>query len=140
MNIVVYDASSHDKTRCCPVFRLDAAGVPTVTNDGRYYKNVRKEWASLVSTPSSAAYQDALAFTRSMGDLHLHAYGVTHYPEVHRVDLACLLDALSSTTAITASPAPAPVLCVVLATDGVWDNWLYEDVTKFVIDGSSLNT
>lgn len=40
-----------------------------------YYKNVRKEWASLVSTPASARFQDALAFTRSLGDLHLHTYG-----------------------------------------------------------------
>lgn len=40
-----------------------------------YYKNVRKEWASLVSTPPYAQFQDALAFTRSLGDLHLHTYG-----------------------------------------------------------------
>ena len=40
-----------------------------------YYKNVRKEWASLVSTPPYARFQDALAFTRSIGDLHLHTYG-----------------------------------------------------------------
>ena len=26
----------------------------------------------------------------------------------------------------------------VLATDGVWDNWLFEDVTKFVMDGSCV--
>ncbi|CAN0308433.1 unnamed protein product, partial [Hapterophycus canaliculatus] len=37
----------------------------------RYYKNVRKEWASLVATPLSARFQDALAFTRSIGDFHL---------------------------------------------------------------------
>ncbi len=41
-----------------------------------YYKNVRKEWASLVSTPPYAQFQDALAFTRSLGDLHLHTYGI----------------------------------------------------------------
>lgn len=29
-------------------------------------------------------------------------------------------------------------ICVVLATDGVWDNWLYEDVTRFVMDSSCL--
>ena len=45
----------------------------TPTNS--YYKNVRKEWASLVSTPPYAQFQDALAFTRSLGDLHLHTYG-----------------------------------------------------------------
>lgn len=30
------------------------------------------------------------------------------------------------------------MLCLVLATDGVWDNWTYEDVTKFVLDPSCL--
>ena len=29
-------------------------------------------------------------------------------------------------------------LCLVIASDGVWDNWLYEDVTKFVMDSSCL--
>lgn len=29
-------------------------------------------------------------------------------------------------------------LCLVLATDGVWDNWLYEDVNRFVMDASCV--
>jgi hypothetical protein len=67
---VVYDAPSHDKTCCNAVFDVDElTGEITITNNGRYYKNVRKEWASLVSTPTTAAYQDALAFTRSLGRL-----------------------------------------------------------------------
>ena len=40
-----------------------------------YYKNVRQEWSSLVAAPSSAKYQDALAFTCSIGDFHLQIYG-----------------------------------------------------------------
>lgn len=175
---VVYDAPAQDKTRCSPVFEFDDAGNPISTNRGKYYKNVRKEWASLVSTPATALYQDALAFTRSMGDLHLHVYGVTHYPEVHSIDLEFMFDeleaatlaaasALSTTSSLKPSSAPpsapssptssssssaashinsfhptptvpVPLLCIVLATDGVWDNWLYEDVTKFVIDSSCL--
>ena len=55
-----------------------------VTVNRSYYKNVRKEWASLVATPSYARFQDALAFTRSLGDLHLHTYGKdsTHPPKM----------------------------------------------------------
>lgn len=49
-----------------------------------YYKNVRKEWASLVSTPASARFQDALAFTRSLGDLHLHTYGTTKETDIQK--------------------------------------------------------
>jgi hypothetical protein len=72
---VVYDSPSADKSRCSSVFSLDDTGVPVLLNKGKYYKNVRKEWASLVSTPSTARFQDALAFTRSLGDLHLHTFG-----------------------------------------------------------------
>lgn len=120
---VVYDSASHDKSQCAAVFEDTSSLV--ASQRGSYFKNVRKEWASLVSTPSSAAFQDALAFTRSLGDLHLHAYGVTHLPEVHRIDLPRSL-------------AAGELLCVVAATDGVWDNWLYEDVAKFVMDGSCI--
>ena len=69
----VYDSLSFNKAACPDIFSVsggaaDAAGETiTVTNAGKYYKNVRSEWASLVCTPSHAAHQDALAFTRSIG-------------------------------------------------------------------------
>eukprot|EP00598_Pedospumella_elongata_P005775 CAMPEP_0184983138 /NCGR_PEP_ID=MMETSP1098-20130426/12470_1 /TAXON_ID=89044 /ORGANISM="Spumella elongata, Strain CCAP 955/1" /LENGTH=502 /DNA_ID=CAMNT_0027506943 /DNA_START=56 /DNA_END=1564 /DNA_ORIENTATION=+ len=174
--VVVYDSNSSDKTRCAPCFERDSAGKPCVTNKGSYYKNVRKEWASLVSTPPYAQFQDALAFTRSLGDLHLHTYGVTHLPEVQRLDMNAAFQQLhtlravkkqqavasssSANAATTGESDPATgtaknetaesgsgltaeevadsTLCLVLATDGVWDNWLYEDVNKFVMDASCL--
>jgi hypothetical protein len=131
---IVYDSGSHDKSKCQPVFKKNAAGNFYVANVGSYYKNVRKEWASLVSTPPYAKFQDALAFTRSLGDLHLHTYGVTHLPEIQKVQLRPLFERLQAH-----SSAPADQqLCIVLCSDGVWDNWLYEDVTKFVMDASCL--
>ena len=83
----VYDYPSCEKPRCPHVYQLNADGIPTITNNGRYYKNVRKEWASLVTTPGTARFQDALAFTRSLGDLHLKIYGVTYQPEIHEYDI-----------------------------------------------------
>lgn len=35
----------------------DSDGVPVITNRGKYYKNVRSEWASLVATPATARFQ-----------------------------------------------------------------------------------
>lgn len=122
--------------------------------------------ASLVATPNTARYQDALAFTRSLGDLHLQTYGsvtiffdfylsprhvifsflfpvisffsffffdegVSHLPEVHMIDL----DKIFKSHTKESEPL---MLCLVMASDGVWDNWLYEDVNKFVMDPSCL--
>jgi len=84
----VYDAPSFSKSQCPPIFEVSPTAVK-VTGNGRcgfacvrrrglthrgrrYYKNVRSEWATLVTTPPGARFQDALAFTRSLGDLHLH--------------------------------------------------------------------
>jgi len=88
---VVYDSPSHDKSQCYAVFPLpdnsicttpvpvSAEEVLVASGRGSYFKNVRREWASLVATPKNARFQDALAFTRSLGDLHLHTYGMTLY-------------------------------------------------------------
>lgn len=98
----------------------DAGGGASVTNHGAYYKNVRGEWASLVSTPQHALFQDALAFTRSVGDFHLQTYGVRCLPDVQCVDLGAV-----------AARATGPA-CLIVATDGVWDNWTYEDAVAQV--------
>ena len=84
----VYDTLTASKQSCPPIFALDPrTGVPAKTERGSYYKNVRCEWATLVSTPPHAPFQDALAFTRSLGDFHLQSWGVSHTPEVAWLDL-----------------------------------------------------
>jgi len=109
--LVVYDESNvPDKGKCPRIFGLDQQSQHlSVTNNGKYYKNVRKEWASLVATPPSAKFHDALAFTRSLGDFHLHTYGVSQYPEVQCIDLGIMMRRQGSTGAL-------PLACVVLAT------------------------
>jgi hypothetical protein len=103
--------------------------------------------------------------------LYINIIGVTHLPEIHRVELLPIFYALTSATASSASSSTAtssssssssssstassassslsssgPVdsiaqstIAVVVATDGVWDNWLYEDVGRFILDASCLN-
>lgn len=39
---------------------------------------------------------------------------------------------------LSAEAVARSTLCLVLATDGVWDNWTYEDVGRFVMDASCL--
>lgn len=149
---VVYDSPSANRSECPLVFRLDEHGAPHVLDNGTYYKNVRKEWASLVATPSTAEFQDALAFTRSLGDLHLHTYGVTHEPEVQCFSLDSLWTDLNCSNQLGSElqaggvggddidpRVAASCFCIVLATDGVWDNWAYEDVTRFVMHSSCIS-
>lgn len=127
--MVVYDSPTSNKLKCSPVFDLDFTGKPRVTGKGRYYKNVRKEWASLVATPLSARFQDALAFTRSVGDFHLQTYGVSHVPDVMSLDLQHIFHQEQG------GEVPEKMLvCLVAASDGVWDNWLYADVSAFFLD------
>ncbi len=92
---------------------------------------------------------------------------MTHLPEVQSIDLAPIFQRLreqsaekktKETAAANAEEGEQPAspvvkapldqgvvesiggstLCLVLCTDGVWDNWLYEDVTRFVVDPSCL--
>ena len=120
----VYDSLNYSKSNCHDVFEhLDASGVRMrISGRGEYYKNVRQEWATLVCTPSSAKFQDALAFTRSLGDFHLQTYGVSHVPEVTCVDLH---DLFREDGADDDEP-----LVILLASDGVWDNWRFADTIK----------
>lgn len=50
-----------------------------------------------------------------------------------------LEDETSARFPVLASVSPMPcsyLACVVISTDGIWDNWTYEDITKFVMDDS----
>ena len=38
----------------------------------------------------------------------------------------------------SASEEDPMTVCIVLASDGVWDNWIYDHVQKFVMDKSCL--
>lgn len=62
---------------------------------------------------------------------------------IRRMDISQLFATLEQEALarfpVTASVAPmtcATMACLVVATDGIWDNWAYEDVTKFVMDDS----
>ena len=175
--LFVYDTLSSSKVACPAIFAVDGcSGAASKTERGAYYKNVRCEWATLVATPPHAPYQDALAFTRSLGDFHLQTYGVSHTPEIWWMDIASYGQAAtgssggvgrSSTsgsdcggvgmdldaTAAAAPPAPTTTggrgshratplvpypLALVLASDGIWDNFKLEEVAGFVLQPALL--
>jgi serine/threonine protein phosphatase PrpC len=113
----------YDGPRAQPdIFRPNPeTSEPEITNLVQYHKNVRKEAATLVSSQDGMC---KLAFTRSLADFGLKP-GVTAEPDINEYSLNELFggDSLGA---------------FVLASDGLWDNWLYEDVSKFVMDDSCL--
>lgn len=154
--LFVYDSFTASKLQCPPIFDFPAAGAatsagnssssssispgPVKTERGSYYKNVRCEWATLVATPPHAPFQDALAFTRSLGDLHLQTYGVSHTPESWWMDLLLPSSSEGSAAAgggggggLEGKPLVPHPTAIVLASDGLWDNWKFEEVAAFAL-------
>ena len=70
---------------------------------------------------------------------------MSHLPEVFMIDIGAIFSAqaplpLPSVSAASdvSHESSALLMCLVLSSDGVWDNWVYPDVTKFVMDQSCM--
>lgn len=135
----VYDCarvpSSRAARKCQPVFSVNHRGLVQHNPIGDYFKNVRDEWATMVTTPVEAPYPEALAFTRSLGDFNLHSYGVSEEPTVNVVHLQDLLTQQADRFRDEASQCTE--LFLVVASDGVWDNWRYEELVHFLVNKNS---
>ncbi|KAL3656343.1 hypothetical protein V7S43_018834 [Phytophthora oleae] len=157
----VYD-SSEPKSRRLPVFTMTSKGDLQHNLRGDYYKNVRDEWATVVATPFDSLFPDALAFTRSLGDFHMHSYGVSSEPTVTELSLERVVardighsshsednqEDNHSTSAVdddedrtsyasnnSEDPSEQSFMLLV-ASDGVWDNWKYRELRCFLSDAS----
>lgn len=153
----VYD-STEPKSRRLPIFTLTNNGDLHRNPRGDYYKNVRDEWATVVATPFTSLFPDALAFTRSLGDFHMHSYGVSCDPTVTELSLERVMARHLGLTTISSdnqdehcssstdsdgdktryasngsSEDPSEVTFMLLvASDGVWDNWAFHDLHSFL--------
>jgi serine/threonine protein phosphatase PrpC len=136
--IFVYDNQNLEKHLCPPIFNISETGVPTVKDcDGSctyYYKNVNREKATYVCSETG---EDAVAFTRSLADFKINDWGVSCDPEIQSVDLETVFEKMRLHRGLDTDTSPLQ-LCVVLCTDGVWDNWINDHVYKFVMDPSCL--
>jgi len=102
------------------IFTVDEESQVVKSETGIYYKNVSKEWASGVYTPTGSF----LSMTRTLGDLNFNVYGVSEKPEIQSIDLSQL--------------GEESIVCVVAVTDGVADNWIPDHIGRFVMDPSCL--
>jgi serine/threonine protein phosphatase PrpC len=152
--LCIYDKLKTAKKMCPPIFNISEDGTPTVRPDDKsfeyYFKNVRKEKAAYVSDRHG---ENVLASTRALGDYNLNVLGVSHKPEIRSMDLVPIFQDLKaqiaskrespaagggSSEVVNSDPDPVTV-CVVLCSDGVWDNWIFDHVQKFMMDKSCLN-
>jgi serine/threonine protein phosphatase PrpC len=153
--LCVYDNQYKHKPMCPHVFDISESGIPTIRQDDGsfqyYYKNVRREKAAYLSD----RYGDnVLSVTRALGDFRLQTLGVSNKPEIQSIDLEPVFAQLKlqiDSTKVetetvhtetvdteTVKPVDPMTVCVVLCSDGVWDNWIYDHVSKFVMDPSCL--
>ena len=89
-------------------------------------KNARGDLPAILLTPDDdPTYGEmepqSLAMTRSIGDFYMQTFGVTWRPEVISIDLEEVGQKLDHLT-------------LVLASDGIWDLWEYEDVFQSISD------
>ena len=144
--LFVYDITDREKPLCSRIFDISEDGTPTkAPMTEYYYKNVKKDPATYVSVPFNNDYPDAVAFTRSIGDFNITAYGVSEKPEIHSIDMNAIFMnereiRLKEDELLTdgGSEYAIPIFCLVLATDGYWDNWTNEIAGKFIMDPSCL--
>jgi serine/threonine protein phosphatase PrpC len=88
---------------------------------------VRKEFATYVRTKENRK----LAFTRTMGDFEMAPYGIINEPSISSIDLSDILDRYEDTDL-------NQVLCLLVSSDGVWDNWEYQTAQEFLMFDNCL--
>ena len=87
-------------------------------------KNARGDLPAILLTPDEdpdfgEIEPQSLAMTRSIGDFYMQTFGVSWKPEVISIDLEEV-------------GAKLEHLTLILASDGIWDLWEYEDVFQSI--------
>jgi len=130
----IYDMEGRIKIECPRVFSIDNDGNPSVTNNGQIYKNVRREWASRVVTPANADFQDGLAVTRALGDFPMQSCGLTSVPDIFELKIDHFFDETDAQCGKSESKSHEIAGIIFIASDGIWDNWKYEQVSSFFLN------
>ena len=73
-----------------------------------------------------------MAFTRTIGDYILTEYGVTYQPEIQSVNLKTVFECLENAKYKLNEQSPN-IMSVIVASDGVWDNWIFNELSEFIM-------
>jgi len=119
--LFVYDkANVFRKYECPRVFRDDGKRDPAFVENpwghGLHPTNVRYEPGVYAVTPRNVSRDTTcIAMTRALGDFYAQQFGLTHIPSI----------------TVRKMPLDAE-LFILVASDGIWDCWKYEDFAAFV--------
>lgn len=119
--LFVYDKSNvYKKYECPKVFLDDGRKDPTYTENpwghGLHPTNVRYEPGVYAVSPKAVSKDTTcIAMTRALGDFYAEQFGLSHVPDV----------------TIEKFEAGAEYV-LTIASDGIWDCYLYEDWAAFV--------
>ena len=132
--LFVYDDNKQPiKSNCNPIFDVSEDGVISkLTHNITFVKNVRKEPSAYITSPLNATYLSSLAFTRTIGDYILTEYGVTYQPEIQSVNLKTVFECLENAKYKLNEQSPN-IMSVIVASDGVWDNWIFNELSEFIM-------
>jgi len=125
--LFVYDEiSKSNKYECESIYEIkEDDGVPQIRENVKYYyKSVSKDRATYVTTPKHHPYMDMLASTRAIGNFNLNEFGVVWKPEITILDLR--------------SETDRGTRCLVVASDGIWDNIVDDSMRKIIMNESCL--
>ena len=96
-------------------WKMDQESIRRADAGGCGFKTERGDRAAMLVTPEEGKFsQMMLGVTRSLGDFYHQQYGVTWRPEVMVKPLSELAGG-------------KPESMIVLASDGFWDHWTFED-------------
>jgi len=121
--LFVYDKANVFRKYECPQVFLedgtkDQAYVANPWGNGLHPTNVRYEPAVYAVTPRCITKDSTcIAMTRALGDFYAHQFGLTWEPPISVKKLE-----------------PGIEYLILLASDGVWDCWKYNDLHLFVND------
>jgi serine/threonine protein phosphatase PrpC len=123
------DRKEYDRIKSCNgLVQFDGLGTDIyetgTLGTGRSYKNVKNHWAICMSSPPDSIYNGGkLSMCRSLGDFNEKHFGASYMPVITCID-------------INKISRPS---CIIIATDGVHDNWTETNIQKFLMDKSCLD-
>ncbi len=116
-----------------------------IQGHGLHPTNVRYEPAVYAVTPRSVSKDSTcIAMTRALGDFYAHQFGLSAEPAIGvkriRIEGGENENKNSESDEPQDSFSPSTTLSIsseftiILASDGIWDCWKYEDFAQFVLD------